>query len=249
MVLEKVLPVSCDGFKLQCGSAVPETVKGIAVLLHGIPSTSPPDPEDRGYPGLALDFAARDWAAVWADMRAVRESEGFFSIEGWVRDAEAIIAAACSLEVAAEVPLALVGSSAGGAVSAEAVRRGAPVDALVLLAAPASWLSFASDPHLGLKRITEEAGLRVAPEVLEDPIAWALEFEGVTTESSIREVHIPILIMHGTADDVVPVDHAERIASRAPEAELHILEGAPHHLRRDPRAQGLMFDWLDRTLR
>jgi pimeloyl-ACP methyl ester carboxylesterase len=248
MVVEKALPLTCDGFKLKCGSAVPDEVKGIAVLLHGIPSISPPDPDDRGYPGLALDFAARSWAAVWADMRAVRESEGFFSIEGWVRDAEAVIAAACSLEVAAEVPLTLVGSSAGGAVSAEAVRRGAPVDALVLLAAPASWVSFAGDPHLGLKRITEEAGMRVAPEVLEDPIAWALEFEGVTTESSIREVHIPTLIMHGTADDVVPVDHAQRIADRAPQAELHVFEGGAHHLRRDPRALDVMFDWLDRTL-
>jgi pimeloyl-ACP methyl ester carboxylesterase len=248
MVVEKALPLTCDGFKLQCGSAVPDEVKGIAVLLHGIPSISPPDPDDKGYPGLALDFAARGWAAVWADMRAVRESEGFFSIEGWVRDAEAVIAAACSLEVAGEVPLAVVGSSAGGAVSVEAIRRGAPVDALALLAAPASWLSFADDPHLGLKRITEEAGMQVAPEVLEDPVAWALEFEGVTTESSIREVHIPILIMHGTADDVVPADHAQRIADRAPQAELHILEGAAHQLRRDPRALDIMFDWLGRTL-
>jgi pimeloyl-ACP methyl ester carboxylesterase len=248
MVAEKALPLTCDGFKLQCGSAVPEDVKGIAVLLHGIPSTSPPDPGDKGYPGLALEFATRGWGAVWADMRAVRGSEGFFSIEGWVRDAEAVIAAACSLEVAAEVPLAVVGSSAGGAVSAEAVRRGAPVDALALLAAPASWLSFAADPHLGVKRITEEAGLRVAPEVLEDPVAWALEFEGVTTESSIREVHIPTLILHGTGDDVVPVDHAQRIADRAPQAEVHLLEGAAHQLRRDQRALDLMFDWLDRTL-
>jgi pimeloyl-ACP methyl ester carboxylesterase len=247
MVVEKALPLTCDGFKLQCGSAVPDEVKGIAVLLHGIPSITPPDPDDKGYPGLALDFAARSWAAVWADMRAVRESEGFFSIEGWVRDAEAVIAAACSLEVAAEVPLTLVGSSAGGAVSAEAVRRGAPVDALVLLAAPASWVSFAPDPHLGLKRITEEAGMRVAPEVLEDPVAWALEFEGVTTESSIREVRIPTLILHGTEDDVVPVDHAQRIADRAPQGELHILERGAHHLRRDPRALDLMFDWLGRT--
>jgi putative redox protein len=181
-------------------------------------------------------------------MRAVRQSEGYFSIEGWVRDAESVVAAAYSLPVVAEVPLALVGSSAGGAVAAEAVRRGAPVDALALLAAPASWLSFTDDPHVGLKRITQEAGMSVAPDVVDDPVAWALEFEGVTTESSIRDVDIPTLIVHGTADDVVPVEHAGRIASKARRGEVHLLEGAGHQLRREPRAMSLVFDWLERTL-
>lgn len=248
MVQEKVLPITCDGFRLSCGSVFPDEARGVVVLLHGIPSSSPPDPSDTGYPGLARDFAERGWAAVWADMRAVRESEGYFSIEGWVRDAETVVAAAYSLPVVAERPLALVGSSAGGAVAAEAVRRGAPVDALALLAAPASWLSFTDDPHVGLKRITEEAGMNVAPDVVDDPVAWALEFEGVTTETSIREVEIPTLIVHGTADDVVPVDHADRIASKARAPELHLLEGAGHQLRREPRAMSLVFDWLDRTL-
>ncbi len=249
MVQENVLPLSCDGLRLSCGSAVPEEPRGVVVLLHGIPSGSPPDPTDVGYPGLARDFADRGWAAVWADMRAVRESEGFFSIEGWVRDAESAVAAAYSLPVAAELPLALIGSSAGGAVATEAVRRGAPVDALALLAAPASWVSFADDPALGVQRITQDAGMALAPEVIEDPVAWALEFEGVTTETSIGDVDIPILIVHGSADDVVPVDHAERIAAKAPQSEVHIIEEGTHQLRRDPRAMQVVLDWLDRTLK
>lgn len=248
MVQERALPLSCDGFRLSCGSAVPDSPKGLCVLLHGIPSIAPSEPGDTGYPGLARRFAEDGWAAVWADMRAARESEGFFSIEGWVRDAEATVAAAYSLPVVADLPLALVGSSAGGAVATEAVRRGAPADALVLLAAPASWVSFADDPAFGMKRITEEAGMALAPEVIEDSVAWALEFEGVTTESSIKEVDVPTLILHGTADDVVPVDHAERIASRARNAHVQLIEGAPHQLRKDPRVVATVLDWLDRTL-
>lgn len=248
MVLERALPVTCDGLRLTCGSVVPERAKGIVILLHGIPSVAPSDPDDLGYKGLAQTFASHGWAAVWADMRAVRESEGFFSIEGWVRDAEAIVAAACSLPEAGELPVALIGSSAGGAVSAETIRRGAPVDALVLLAAPASWVSFSDEPAAGVKRITEEAGMRLAPEVIEDPIAWALEFEGVTTESSIRHVTVPTLVVHGTADTVVPVEHASRIAARAANAQLEIIEGAEHQLRRDPRALECLLGWLDKTL-
>lgn len=247
MVLERALPVICDGLKLSCGSAIPATAKGIVVLLHGIPSSAPPDPDDIGYRGLAHGFAGEGWAVVWADMRAARKSEGFFSIEGWVRDAEAIVAAACSLPEAAELPVALIGSSAGGAVAAETIRRGAPVDALVLLAAPASWLSFAGDPSAGVKRITEEAGMELSPEVIEDPVAWALEFEGVTTETSITGVTVPTLIVHGTADDVVPVDHARRIAAHASTAQVEIIQGAGHQLRRDPRAVECVLAWLDKT--
>ncbi|HEV2757899.1 MAG TPA: alpha/beta fold hydrolase [Actinomycetota bacterium] len=240
------LDVLSDGLRLDAGIEVPEDPRGVAVLLHGIPSVAPPDPADEGYPGLARRFAERGWAAAWGDMRSVRRSPGYFSIEGWVADAGAIVAAA---RAAAPVdgPVVLVGSSAGGAVSTEAVRRGAPVDAVVLLAAPAAWLSFAADPASGVVRVTSDAGMQLAPETLEDPALWAEEFERVTTEISIAEVSVPVLIVHGTADDVVPVDHATRIASAAPGARLEVIEGAGHQLRRDDRAVELVLAWLDET--
>jgi pimeloyl-ACP methyl ester carboxylesterase len=132
-------------------------------------------------------------------------------------------------------------------VSAEAVRRGAPVDALVLLAAPAEWLSFADDPAAGVFRVQAGAGMDLSPETLADPAPWAAEFEGVTTEISITGVPVPVLVVHGTADDVVPVDHAPRIAGAARGAQLEIVEGAGHQLRRDERVVALVLRWLDST--
>jgi pimeloyl-ACP methyl ester carboxylesterase len=245
-VTARALEVVSDGLRLDAGIEVPERPRGTAVLLHGIPSIAPPDPDDAGYPGLAARFAAEGWAAAWGDMRAVRSSPGYFSIEGWVKDALAIVDAARTAAGVAG-PVVLLGSSAGGAVSAEAARRGAPVDALVLLAAPAEWLSFADDPAMGVFRIRAGAGMELAPETLEDPGAWAAEFEGVTTELSIAHVRVPVLVVHGTADDVVPVDHAPRIAAAAPGAQLEVLEGAGHQLRRDERAVALVLRWLDST--
>lgn len=218
------------------------------LLLHGIPSIGPPDPGDPGYPGLTQRFAEQGWAAAWVDMRAVRGSKGFFSIEGWVRDARAVIDAVRSAEGLQGLPLAVVGSSAGGAVACEVVARGAPVDALVLLAAPAAWVGYATDPHSGSRRITEEAGMALAEEVLADPTAWMAEFESVTAERSIVKVRVPTLIVHGTSDDVVPVDHARRLADRAPRAEARIIDGGGHQLRREEPVLELVFDWLDRNL-
>ena len=242
------LDVSSDGLALGCSYVMPADPRGIVVLLHGIPSVNPPAPGDTGYPGWAHDLAGKGWLAAWADLRAVRRSPGHFSIEGWVRDAVAVTTELRALREGANLRMALVGSSAGGCVATEALRRGAPGDALALMGTPAAWVSFAGDGFLGVEKITGEAGMTVAPEVLEDPTAWAAEFERITTEAAIQGVSVPTLIVHGTADDIVPVGHAHAIAQHAPGAELVILEGAPHILRHDERARAALEEWLDRTL-
>lgn len=247
-VSEQPLAVLCDGGRLAGGACIPSDPMGTVVLLHGLPSVNPPDPDDSGYPGFARSFAEKGWAAVWADMRAVRRSPGYFSIEGWVRDARAIVDAARALRDVPPAPLALIGSSAGGSVSVEAVARGAPVDALVLLAAPAAWVSFEAVPAAGLRRITEEAGMAVHPDVVADPAAWAAEFDSVTPERTIKSVRVPVLVVHGTADDVVPVDHARRIGDASGRADVRILEGVGHQLRREPGMVDLVDEWLRRRL-
>jgi len=240
---ELPLDIDSDGNALKGGAFVPDDADRSVVLLHGIPSTAPPDPSDTGYRGLARTFAEAGWVAGWADMRAVRHSEGYFSIEGWVTDVGAIVGAVRDLKPTAF--LALVGSSAGGAVSAVAVARGVTVDALALLAAPAAWVSFAAHPVAGLTRVTQEAGMQVAPDVMEDPTVWAAEFDKVVTKEAIGDVSVPVLVLHGDADDVVPVDHAAEIAAAAHDAELHIIKGGAHQLRRDDRALQTLMQWLD----
>lgn len=238
-----------EDLELGCSYVANESPRGVLLLLHGIPSVNPPDPDDRGYAGWAEDLAAKGWLAVWGDLRARGASPGYFSIEGWVRDALAVIDGVRNLESARDLPLALIGSSAGGCVSAEAIRRGAKVEALALLGAPAAWLFFAGDGPAGVQRITAEAGMALAPEVLEDPTSWAAEFETITTEDAIAEVKVPTLILHGTADDVVPVEHAHLIAARSTAAELVLIDGAPHILRHDTKAMTVLDEWLDRTLK
>jgi pimeloyl-ACP methyl ester carboxylesterase len=58
----------------------------------------------------------------------------------------------------------------------------------------------------------------------------------------------PVLIVHGSDAEVVPVSHAYRLARRAGDAEVVILEGAAHHLRRHPQVVPLVVDWLPRVV-
>ena len=246
MISDQTLEVVSDGLHLAGGACVPDEARGIVVLLHGIPSTAPPDPDDAGYPGLARRLAEDGWTGVWTNMRGAKGSPGFFSIEGWVRDVTASVDAA--REQFGDLPLALVGSSAGGSVAAEAVARGTRVEGLALLAAPATWVSFASEAAAAVQRITVESGMALAEDVVADPAAWAAEFEAVVTEEAIAKVTSPVLIVHGSADDVVPVGHATRLAKRAAGARLEIIEGAAHQLRRDDRAVAVLREWLEKTL-
>lgn len=241
---ELPLEVSSDGLQLAAGAYTPDAPVGLIVLLHGIPSVTPPDEGDEGYPGLARRFAASDWAAVWADMRARGRSPGHFSIEGWVRDVTAVVERARGLRAVRGLPIAVLGSSAGGAVAVEAIARGVSVDALVLLAAPAAWVSFAADAAEGVRKITDEAGMALAPEVLQDPSRWAAEFDAVITEKAVTRVKAPLLIVHGTSDDIVPVDHAYRIAGAAPRADLMVVDNGPHQLRLHPGVFELILEWL-----
>jgi pimeloyl-ACP methyl ester carboxylesterase len=247
-VIERTLPVTSEGLKLDLGAFIPDVPRGIVLLLHGIPSIAPPEPDDLGYPGFARAAAEDGWLAVWGDMRAVRGSEGFFSMEGWVRDATEFVRAARGLDEGRSLPFALVGSSAGGAVSSEVVARGTMVDALGLLAAPASWISFAADPETAMQMMQLQAGMAISPEALADPQTWGAEYETVTTERSIGKITVPTLIMHGDADEVVPVGHAYRLHEVAPDARLEIIAGGSHQLRRHEGARRLLFDWLGEVL-
>jgi alpha-beta hydrolase superfamily lysophospholipase len=120
-----------------------------------------------------------------------------------------------------------------GAVLAAATEPG--VAALVATAIPAH-------PRLLTRRTFELAGLRI-PEPVADPLAWLtmhvyLRPRGhrpgrVNALRAIRRFPGPLLVVHGSADEIVPLRHAEllvRSARTRPdrEAELFVIPGGRH---------------------
>ncbi|MCI0362351.1 MAG: alpha/beta hydrolase [Phycisphaerales bacterium] len=68
-------------------------------------------------------------------------------------------------------------------------------------------------------------------------------------EQDLRDVHCPILIIHGSEDQVAPIGHARRIASAAPDATLHEIGNAAHldaHQVDQSQHESLVRDFLDR---
>lgn len=145
-------------------------------------------------------------------------------------------AAVAVLRGRAEVTgVGLLGHSMGavGAVLAAAMEPG--VAALVATAIPAH-------PRLLTRRTFQLAGLRI-PGPVAHPLAWLtmhvyLRPRGhrpgqVNALRAIRRFPGPLLVVHGSADEIVPLRHAEllvRSARTRPgrEAELLVIEGGRH---------------------
>lgn len=244
----RAIRFSSDGLDLAGEVVVPDDPRVMAVLCHGIPSGSRPDPGDAGYAGFARDLAGRGQAAFWFNFRGVRGAPGEFSIGGWAADLERGLDA---LEGDAEVgaiPRVVVGSSAGGAVAISVAARRHDVLAVATLAAPASFTfgGLIEDP-VKLLAMFRNIGIVRDPAFPPDLDAWWKEFLEATPEDHVARISPrPLLIVHGDADDVIAYPHAERLFSAAAEPkELARILGGGHQLRRNARAVDALADWLD----
>ena len=125
----------------------------------------------------------------------------------------------------------LIGISFGGVGAYAAASRDPSWAALALLAAPMGPLE-ASGLYLqakGVPAALRSTMLRSIGRVL------ALDGRGYRGVECLANVHSPVLIVHGTDDRVVPLSHAQALASSpsAGEREVHWVQGGGHDLTDD----------------
>ncbi|HSH60797.1 MAG TPA: prolyl oligopeptidase family serine peptidase, partial [Acidimicrobiales bacterium] len=76
---------------------------------------------------------------------------------------------------------------------------------------------------------------------------WARELSEIRPAVLVSKVPPrPVLVVHGSEDDTVPVSDARALADATEgEAELRVITGAGHRLRHDPRAIAVLLGWLE----
>jgi putative redox protein len=216
------------------------------VLAHGYPS----DVNARAVaasalPELADRIAAEmGWIAMALAFRGCGDSEGSFSLRGWLDD---LHAAAAHLD--AEEPVSgvwLVGFGTGGALSICAAAARTAIRGVAVLGAPADFDDWASHP----KRLLEHArqvGMITDPLFPDDMEAWSRELKELRAVAFAPLLAPrPLLVVHGSDDDLVPAFDARVLVDAHGAAELRIVAGAGHRLRHDPRAIAVLLGWLDR---
>jgi pimeloyl-ACP methyl ester carboxylesterase len=73
--------------------------------------------------------------------------------------------------------------------------------------------------------------------------------QGFDSFDGLPTLTLPVLVLHGTEDRLVPVENARLLAKRIPGAELLLLEGAGHvyHSEQPEAADAAVLRFLDRV--
>jgi len=215
-------------------------------ICHGIPAV-PPDPTDRGYTLLAQRFCRAGFATLIFNFRGTGRSAGNLDILGWSRDLQVALDFLYNLKEVDKNHFCLLGFSGGAAVSVYTAAHDPRVSSVVTCACPADFraLSQKETPLDTIQRFRQIGAIRDKdfPPSIEE---WEKGFETVSPINWIDKISPrPLLLVHGDADEVIPLEHACKLYQKAKEPkELKIVPGARHKVRLEKAAMAFVLDWL-----
>ena len=246
--MEKLL--TSGGMELAGHLAVPRSAPGHwvpgLVICHNFPSgRNAGRLSARSFPELADRIATElGWKVLVFTFRGCGDSTGNFSFRGWLED---LLSAVSFLRSQPDVRgVWTAGFGTGGAISICAAARDAAIRGVAAISAPADFDDWVNHPRRLLLH-AREVGIIHDPSFPSGFDSWAREARNVRAVACVREMAPrPLLVMHGSEDEAVPVFDARVLADAHGEADLRIIEGGEHQLRHDPRAIAVLLGWLDR---
>ena len=220
MNYEDVSFKTADGLMLR-GWYIPSVkrTQKTLILLHGYPA-------DKGNILPALAFLHEDFNLLLFDFRYLGKSEGSYSTAG-AKEVADLLAAIQFLKGRGITEVGVWGFSMGGAVALMAIEKAPEIKAVI---SESSYSSLA-DMAFELMRIP----------LLNYPMAylvgfWAKLFLGIDLRDAspadrIRNTTIPILLIHSSADAVIPFSHArllQQALATNPNAEFWFHDDFAH---------------------
>ncbi len=206
-----------DGLALQAHWRAPTVGRPSIVFFHG----------NGGSLALAAQetqgFAAQGYGVLLVEYRGYGGNPGSPSEDGFYRDGRAALAFLAKQDIAPERTV-IIGHSLGTGTASQMAKEVTPA-ALILLA-----------PFTSLPDAAAEAMPFVPARLLVNA-----RFDNLAKVPALK---LPVLIMHGTADRVVPFALGERLAKVAPRGTFRPLPGAGHNISLEPEVQTAQLEWL-----
>ncbi|HSF11597.1 MAG TPA: alpha/beta hydrolase [Erythrobacter sp.] len=206
-----------DGLALQAHWRAPEAEKPAVVYFHGNAGSL------AGATRETAQLAAAGYGVLLVEFRGYGGNPGAPSELGLYQDGRAAMAFLAAQKVTTGQTV-VIGHSLGTGTATQMAREFAPA-ALVLLA------PFTSVP---------DAAAQAMPYV---PARWLVR-DRFDNHAKVPELAMPVLIIHGTADPVVPFALGERLADAAPAANFRAVPGAGHMISFDDKVQAMQVAWL-----
>ncbi len=197
----------------------------IIVVVHGSEGNRA-HPAERML-GIAKDLVSYGYNVLMFDMRGHGESEGRRISAGHYEKNDVLGAIDYVRQRGIERKIGLLGFSMGAAASLMTAPESDEIDAVVADSAYADIVSI----------IESEFSQRSNLPKFFIPIIlfmtrniYDIDFAAIKPEEAVRGISVPVFIIHGGQDDMVPVQHAYRLkeASQNPDSRLWIVPEAQH---------------------
>jgi fermentation-respiration switch protein FrsA (DUF1100 family) len=178
------------------------------------------------------------------NFRGTGASGGNLDILGWTRDLGAVIDYLWVLPEVGRSRLCLLGFSGGAAISIYVASSDNRVSAVAAGACPAEFTSL-DEPQSLIDHYRSIGAIRDKdfPHSTEE---WLNGFKLAKPINYVAAISPrPLLLVHGSKDEVVDVGQARRLYARAGEPKkLVIIDGAGHRLRQNTEAIAVVLEWL-----
>ena len=215
----RIVLETADGLTLAALYHPPDTGKRVLVFFHG---------NGDGWDGAALAnrlLIEAGYGVLLAEYRGYGANPGQPSEAGFYADGRAALAWLSATGVHPD-QIVLIGNSIGSGTAIQLASEFRSAG-LILIS------GFTSLPDV------------VAAKLLWLPARW-LVHDTYVNRAKLGRVTAPVLILHGAADQLVPVSQAWQLRAAQPQAQLIVVPGFGHELAYFPAAQQIELDWLSR---
>jgi len=197
----------------------------VIVVVHGSEGNRA-DPAERML-GIAKDLVSHGYSVLMFDMRGHGESEGQHISAGLYEKNDLLGAIDYIRGRGIENKIGVLGFSMGAAVCLMAAPESEEIDAVVADAAYADIVSIIES------EFAERSDLPkfFIPIILSmTRNIYDVDFTAIKPEEAVKVTSMPVFIIHGEQDEIIPVEHAYRLkeASQNPESRLWIVPEAEH---------------------
>jgi uncharacterized protein len=220
---------------------------GWLIPAHGRPETMHEHPTILHVHGNAGNIISHQWFTEHLppagfnvflfDFRGYGQSEGSASRRRpLIADTEAALDALLARDDIDPDRIGMYGQSLGGSIGINVMAKRREIRAAVLESPFASWRDIAANALGG-----------DPPFFLARWLATILIGDHERPLDAIQGMDRPVLILHGTADSIIPISHGRRMADAGGEnVTLHELPGGDHNVLRSTHLEvdGLMIDFF-----